>query len=271
MSLGLPTGTQLVEDSSTGNVNNTPPGVASQVAGSDGTNLRVLKVSSTGVLSVDGSAVPLPTGTNTIGSVKITDGTTVPGVIAGTTALKTDNSSIAGTATAVASAGIQKVGVVGSGGAIFDAATGAAVPANVVLAGARAATANPTNATGGNAVSLMADKAGRLVVTEGTVRELIAVQQTAVSGTGETTIVTAAGANVFADLMSLIITTLKDSTGGTTRAVFNYPNAASAPSTPLVINFNPPLPQSGANANWTLTASAAAGAVNVTAVYAKNS
>ena len=235
MSFGLPTNVQLVEDSATGTVNSATPGTATQVAGSDGTNLRALKVSSAGVLSVDNSANTQPVS----GTVRVT----------------------------------------GNAGANFDGPTGSAVPANIVLAGARAATANPTNATGGNAVSLMADKAGRLVVTEGNVRELIAVQQTSFSGTGETTIVTAAGASVFADLMTLIITTantaaatltLKDSTAGTTRAVLNYPNAASAPSTPLVINFNPPLPQASANNNWTLTASAAAGNVNVTAIYAKN-
>lgn len=108
---------------------------------------------------------------------------------------------------------------------------------------------------------------------------ILGVQQTTFTGTSETTIVPAGGAGVFNDLMALIITTantaaatltLKDATAGTTRAVLNYPNAASAPSTPMVINFNPPLPQAAANNNWTVIASAAAGNVNVTAVFAKN-
>jgi hypothetical protein len=75
----------------------------------------------------------LPAGTNTLGSVKLTDGTTVPGVIAATTALKTDLSSVAGTATSTAAAGIQKVGIVGNTGATFDTtlSTGAA-PTNVI-------------------------------------------------------------------------------------------------------------------------------------------
>lgn len=62
----------------------------------------------------------LPTGANTIGSVKITDGTTVVAVIAGTTALKTDLSSVSGTATVAAAAGIQKVGISDSTGLELD-------------------------------------------------------------------------------------------------------------------------------------------------------
>lgn len=159
--------------------------------------------------------------------------------------------------------------------------TGRTVPTTAHLSGAVAATTNPTNAVAGNLVGLMADKAGRLVTTGANVRELIGVQQTTIaSGTAETTIVSAGGAGVFNDLTELIITTinavaatltLKDATTGTTRAVFDYPNAASAPGVPLVITFNPPLPQAVANNNWTLTASVAAGAIHITAVFAKNS
>jgi hypothetical protein len=160
------------------------------------------------------------------------------------------------------------------------AATGAAVPSTADAIAGRAATANPANATGGNLTSVMVDKAGRVVVTEGHVRELVATQQTTISAsTSETTIVTAGAAGVFNDIAQLIITTpnaaaatltLKDATGGTTRGIFNYPNAASAPSTPLVLTFNPPLPQAVAANNWTLTASANAGTVQITAVYVKN-
>jgi hypothetical protein len=47
--------------------------------------------------------------------------------------LKSDMTTVAGTATGTAAAGVQKVGVVGNAGAAFDAATGAAPPANGVL------------------------------------------------------------------------------------------------------------------------------------------
>jgi hypothetical protein len=77
--------------------------------------------------------------TNLVGDTrsisKITDGTTTAGVIAGTTALKTDMSSVAGTATSTAAAGVQKVGIVGNANAAFDAANNATAPANVVVAG----------------------------------------------------------------------------------------------------------------------------------------
>src|SRR4051812_41949396 len=115
---------------------------------------------------------------------------------------------------------------------------GQAVPEELL---ARAATVNPANATDGQMVATMADHAGRIVMTEGHIRELCLSQQTAVAGTGETTIVSAGGAGVFNDLTGLIITTanaaagtltIKDATGGTTKIVLNYPNAASAPSSP---------------------------------------
>ena len=124
----------------------------------------------------------------------------------------------------------------------------------------------------------MADKAGRQVVTPVQVRELVAVQQTAVAVATEATIVTAGGAGVFNDISQLIITTagaaaqtitIKDATAGTTRMVLNYPNAAVAPGAPLVINFNPPIPQAAAAANWTVTQSLAT-ACNYTVVFAKN-
>jgi hypothetical protein len=54
----------------------------------------------------------------------VTDGTTKVTVIAATAALKTDLSSVAGTATVTAAAGVQKVGIVGNANASVDAAVG---------------------------------------------------------------------------------------------------------------------------------------------------
>jgi hypothetical protein len=64
-------------------------------------------------------------------------------------------------------------------------------------------------------------------------------------------------------------TTVAGVIAGTTRMIINYPNAASAPATPLVLNFNPPLPQAVAANNWTVTNSVAT-ATNITAVFVKN-
>lgn len=101
-------------------------------------------------------------------------------------------------------------------------------------------------------------------------------QATTISAsTAETTIVTA-DPNFPNMLMQLVITstdaaastlTLRDGTAGTTRAIYDYPNAAAAPGAPLVVSFNPPLLQAS-NANWTLQASVNAGAYHVMAVYA---
>lgn len=154
----------------------------------------------------------------------------------------------------------------------------ATVPVSAVLG--RAALTNPTDATDGNTIQLMLDKAGRVVTANGHVRDLVGVQTTAIAAsTAETTIITAGGAGVFNDITQLVITTtnaaagtltIKDSTAGTTRMILDYPNAASAPGTPMVIPFNPPLPQSSANANWTITASVNAGHYEVTAIFIKN-
>jgi hypothetical protein len=100
-------------------------------------------------------------------------------------------------------------------------------------------------------------------------------QATTISAsTSETTIVTA-DPNFANQLIGLVITstdaaastlTLRDGTAGTTRAIFDYPNAASAPGAPLSVTFPQPLNQA-ANANWTLQASVNAGAYHVMAIY----
>lgn len=101
-------------------------------------------------------------------------------------------------------------------------------------------------------------------------------QQTTVGAvTTEQTIVTA---NPLSrrNLTGLVITTvnaavcnstLRDGTGGLIRAVWTYPNAATAPSSPFVVNFDPPLQQSSINSNWTIQASASVTAYNVTAMF----
>jgi hypothetical protein len=86
-------------------------------------------------------------------------------------------------------------------------------------------------------------------------------QATTLAASSETTIVTA-DPNFRNCLTQLVITTagaaaatltLRDATAGTIRAIFDYPNAAVAPSSPLVINFDPPLaPTALNNQAWTI-------------------
>lgn len=102
--------------------------------------------------------------------------------------------------------------------------------------------------------------------------------QTAVAGTAAVTIIPASG-NPFGcrDLVSLIITTanaaacvITISDGTKTVLTLNYPNAASAPGTPLVIQFcDVPLQQTAGNLAWTITCSVNASGFNVNAQYAE--
>jgi len=100
--------------------------------------------------------------------------------------------------------------------------------------------------------------------------------QTNASGTGATTILAASGNGaIYRDLVSLVITTvnaaaatLTISDGTKTVMVLNYPNAASAPTTPLALQFcDVPLGQSKPNAAWTITPSANSSGFNITAQY----
>jgi hypothetical protein len=152
----------------------------------------------------------------------------------------------------------------------------ATVPASAVLG--RAAITNPTDATDGNTIQLMVDKAGRVVTANGHVRDLVAAQTTTIAASSaETTIITAAGAGVFADLAFLAITmgttptactaTLKDATAGTTRGVFDLPATTGQG---VVLPFPIPIPQATANNNWTITLSSASPTVHINAVYIKN-
>jgi hypothetical protein len=131
---------------------------------------------------------------------QITDGTTLVAVIAGTTALKTDMSSVAGTATGTAAAGVQKVGIVGNAGAIFDAAgQNAASPANEILVGGQFNTA-PTAITSGNMSPLQVNSKGELLtqITDGTTLVAVIAGTTALktdmSSAGGTAISTGTGA-----------------------------------------------------------------------------
>lgn len=150
------------------------------------------------------------------------------------------------------------------------------IPSTAVLG--RAAITNPADATDGNTIQVMLDKAGRVVIANGHVRDLVAIQTTTIAASSaETTIVSAAGAGVFADLAFLAITmgttptactaTLKDATGGTTRGVFDLPATTGQG---VVLPFPIPIPQASANSNWTLTLSSASPTVHINAVYIKN-
>jgi hypothetical protein len=90
---------------------------------------------------------------------KIHDGTTAAAIIAATTALKTDLSSVAGTATVTASAGVPKVGMAGATAVTLDSADNATAPANALLTSGVYSTTIPA-LTSGNAAAIRLDSTG---------------------------------------------------------------------------------------------------------------
>lgn len=143
-------------------------------------------------------------------------------------------------------------------------ATGAAVPAGALLAAARAMNANPTAVANGQLVAIAADLAGRVITQPLNYRTLFGQTATTISATGATTIVAAGAASVFRDLLALIITTAGAAaqtitiSDGTLSWILDYPNAALAPASPLIIVFgDTPLRATAAATAWTANQGAA--------------
>ena len=76
-------GSAQVKDIADGTAGGTPPTIAIQVAGSDGTALRVIKTAADGTVKVDGSAVTQPVSlAGTVATQDLADGPVAPGVAA---------------------------------------------------------------------------------------------------------------------------------------------------------------------------------------------
>jgi hypothetical protein len=168
---------------------NTPNTTAWKVDGSAVTQPvsgTVTANAGTGTMAVSAASLPLPSGAatsanqSTLGSqtTKVNDGTNTAAVKAASTAaaatdpalvvavspnntVPVNYTQVAGSSVSTAATGVQKVGVVGNAGAIFDGATGATAPANAILHGATAASAAPS-LTAGNMAALSVDLAGIL-------------------------------------------------------------------------------------------------------------
>lgn len=233
-----------------------------RIAGSAANGLEVDVTRVQGTVEVDASGTPVPV-TDNGGALTIDDGGSTISVDDGGGALTVD-----GTVTANAGTGTRTVA--------GDVAHDAADSGNPVGQGLSARTTNPTAVADGDRVRAIADDIGRQVVVPFGVRDLIDHQLTQiVNSTSETTIVTAPGAGVFADLLCLVITnqtatpvavTIKDATGGTNR--MRYALHANGG---VVLMFPAPVPQkAGANNNWTATLSVNTVAVDIFALFVKN-
>ena len=224
---------------------------------STSTNLATIKAGTVSPASSDTSLVvglnpnaPLPAGTNSIGTVVDTQSTA-------SSLQVTDNQATASNLNA------QVVG---------NIASGSSDSGNPVKVGGVAYTALTSAATAGNRQNLITDDQGAIITYANTERALIQYQETTItSSVSETTIITSQS-SAHADIISLTITnssatplivTLKDSTGGTIRAIY-----ALAPYGGITINPSVPMPQVAAvSNNWTLTCGTSVASVYVSAVF----
>jgi hypothetical protein len=199
-----------------------------------------------GSLTVDGTVAATQSGTWNVGTVSTI--TNVVHVDDNSSTLSVDDGggslTVDGTVTASNAAG--------------DVAHDGVDSGNPVKIGFQAKTSLPTAVADADRVNGIADKFGRQVILTNAMRDITGSQTTTItSSTSETTIVTAGGAGVFRDITHISITnksasdtlvTLKDSTGGTTRGIWNIPAGGG-----IVLPYNTPKKQATANNNWTLT------------------
>lgn len=177
-----------------------------------------------------------------------------------------------GTPTAPSSMYISAVviGDLGVGGANSSAS-------NPVAIGGVYNSSNPTAVTSGQRTQLWTDKVGRPIVVSA-LRVLKGVQLTALScSTTETNITPTSSGGLFLDLYGLVLAnqsslnvqtiTIKDSSGGTTRLIFQVP---SNDTRGFMLPVDAAVLQAATSQAWTATASNSSGAVQVTAIYVSN-
>lgn len=156
-------------------------------------------------------------------------------------------------------------------------ATGATAPTGATYTGTLGQTALPAAVTAGQMAGPLADTFGRQVMLPFGFRQLLACQGTTISAsTTETTILTAAGANVFADPYLLVISNtsastntridIRDATAGS--ILFSLESIGGA--NPTGFNSPTPIPQTTANNNWTAQAATSTTDLRVYVCYIKN-
>lgn len=155
-------------------------------------------------------------------------------------------------------------------------ASGSSLTASPLTIGGLALTALPTAVATTQVVNAMMDKFGRGVNLPITIRDLAATQTTTLSATtSETTIITQA-ANVFNDIIALIV--INTSAGTNTRIDFRDTTAGSVifalqsigGGGPTGFVFPVPLPQTTVNTNWTAQCATSTTDIRILAFYAKN-
>jgi hypothetical protein len=131
--------------------------------------------------AVAATANPVPVGGTFITApTTLTTGQTATLQFTAAQNVKTDMSTVAGTATSTAAAGIQKVGVSGATGVTLDAAQNAATPANNLAIGCNFTTA-PASVTTGNLGAVQCNSKGEILsqLTDGTTNVAVIAGTTA--------------------------------------------------------------------------------------------
>jgi len=157
---------------------------------------------------------------------------------------------------------------------IGNVASDAADSGNPLKVGGIARTTNPTAVADADRIDAFFDDLGRQVIVSAS-RDLVTSNNITLTSTTETTLLAAGGAGVFHDaaLITLSNTSstavrvdIRDSTAGS--VLFSMFLAADGGG--AVIPFNPPLPQTTANNNWTAQLSAAVTDVRIKIVAINN-
>lgn len=139
--------------------------------------------------------------------------------------------------------------------------------------GGTARTTLPTSVADQTRIAQTYDKLGRAIIVPSQ-RELITTNAITLTTTTETTLLTAAGAGIFLDLVNLVVANnaavaqtikIRDATGGTIR--FNIVLATNAS---IAIPLSPPFPQAAANNNWTAQLTTASSSTFITAMAIQN-
>lgn len=272
--------TQSTEDiARVGIVTETAPATDTASSGLNGRLQRIAQrlttiIAGLAVTAADGTNVTLGAKADAKSAATDTTSITIMQVLKQVSAsIQAAAASLAGTLTvashAVTNAGTFAVQAAG------DTAAAATDAGNPVKIGGVGKTANPTAVTDGQRVNALFDKLGKQIVV-GAIRDLKGVTQTQISNsTSETTIV-AAVASTFCDLYGLILAntgatttkvTIKDATAGTTRAIIEVPTLETRG---FMLPVDSAVPQAVVNNNWTATCASATTALEVTALFVKN-
>src|SRR5271170_604765 len=143
------TGTFNTQDAADGTPGSAAPATATQIGGTDGTNLQAISTDSSGNVNVNVLNSPAVTVSGTVAVTQSTSPWVVSGTVtanAGTGNFATNLTQVGGTSVATAAAGIQKVGVTDSNGNGITS-TGNALDVNIASSGATVTVSGTVAAT----------------------------------------------------------------------------------------------------------------------------